>query len=230
MLTSLFADADTSATGATLQLAPLAFYLVAALALGLVLALVYCVRNRHTRSFVVTLAVLPAVVCVVIALVNGSVGAGVAVAGAFSLVRFRSVPGSARDMGFVFLAMCVGLACGMGYVAVAALTTIVVGGVYLLYQLMGLGASSPLPERCLRVTVPEDLDFTTLFDDVLDHYAASWRLMAVKTANMGSLYRLTYDLTLEDGVSERALIDELRCRNGNLEVALSYQEMSANEL
>lgn len=230
MLTSLFADSATSATGATLELAPLALCLAVSLALGLALALVYCVRHRHTRSFVVTLAILPAVVCVVIALVNGNVGTGVAVAGAFSLVRFRSVPGSARDMGFVFLAMCVGLACGMGYVAVAVLTTVVVGGAYLLYQLMGLGGAAPVAERSLRISVPEDLDFTTLFDDVLNRYATDWRLMSVKTANMGSLYRLTYALTLADGVSERELLDELRCRNGNLEVALSYQEMNNNEL
>lgn len=231
MLTSLFSSAtDSATTTSALDLAPLAACLAAALVLGLVLALAYCVRNRHTRSFVVTLAVLPAVVCVVIALVNGNVGTGVAVAGAFSLVRFRSVPGSARDMGFVFLVMCVGLACGMGYVAVGALATFAVGGVYLLYQLCGLGAHQADACRQLRVTVPEDLDFTTLFDDVLNRFARDWRLTAVKTANMGSLYRLTYTLTLTDGANEREFLDELRCRNGNLEVALSYQEVGTNEL
>lgn len=230
LFTSLFSSSAATGAAGTVELAPLALCLAAALALGLALAFVYCVRNRHTRSFVVTLAVLPAIVCVIIALVNGNVGTGVAVAGAFSLVRFRSVPGSARDMGFVFLAMCVGLACGMGYVAVAALTTAVIGGVYLVYQLAGLGASAPVAERSLRISVPEDLDFTTLFDDVLNRYATDWRLTAVKTANMGSLYRLTYALTLAPDASERALLDELRCRNGNLEVALSYQEMSNNEL
>ena len=224
MLASLFASSET------IELAPLAICLAAALALGLLLSLAYCVRNRHTRSFVVTLAILPAVVCVVIALVNGNVGTGVAVAGAFSLVRFRSVPGSARDMGFVFLAMCVGLACGMGYVGVAVLATLAVGGVYLLYQLAGLGARGADPSRTLKVSVPEDLDFTTLFDDVLDRYATSWHLTSVKTANMGSLYRLTFALELVSGASERDLLDELRCRNGNLEVALSYQEMNSNEL
>lgn len=230
MFTSLFSSSAATGVAGTVELAPLALCLAVALALGLALAFVYCVRNRHTRSFVVTLAVLPAIVCVVIALVNGNVGTGVAVAGAFSLVRFRSVPGSARDMGFVFLAMCVGLACGMGYVAVAAFTTAVIGSIYLVYQLAGLGASAPVAERSLRISVPEDLDFTTLFDDVLNRYATDWRLTAVKTANMGSLYRLTYALALAPDVSERALLDELRCRNGNLEVALSYQEMSNNEL
>jgi hypothetical protein len=227
MFSSLFTDGTTESS---VELLPLSISVLVALALGLALAILYCVRNRHTKSFVCTLAVLPAIVCVVIALVNGSVGAGVAVAGAFSLVRFRSVPGSARDMGFVFLAMCVGLGCGMGYVLVAALTTLVVGGAYLALHLMGLGGSGESDERVLRLVVPEDLDYTTLFDDVLDRYASERRLRAVKTANMGSLYKLTYDLTMRRGVSERQMIDELRCRNGNLEVSLSYGEVGINEL
>ena len=227
MFSSLF---TTGILESSVELLPLSISVVCALVLGLVLALLYCVRNRHTKSFVCTLAVLPSIVCVVIALVNGSVGAGVAVAGAFSLVRFRSVPGSARDMGFVFLAMCVGLGCGMGYVLVAALTTVVVGGAYLALHLLGLGGSGETNERTLRLVVPEDLDYTTLFDDVLDRFASDRCLRSVKTANMGSLYKLTYDLTMKRGVSERDMIDELRCRNGNLEVALSYRDGGSNEL
>ena len=182
-------------------------------------------RNRSTRSLSCTLAVLPAIVCVVIALVNGNVGTGVAVAGAFSLVRFRSVPGSARDMGFVFLAMCVGLACGMGYLGVAALTTFAVGGAYLVYHLLGFGGPSAETARTLRVSVPEDLDYTELFDDVLARYTRTCRLASVKTANMGSLYKLTYEIELAADASERELIDALRCRNGNLEVSLSHAEV-----
>ena len=182
-------------------------------------------RNRSTRSLSCTLAVLPAIVCVVIALVNGNVGTGVAVAGAFSLVRFRSVPGSARDMGFVFLAMCVGLACGMGYLGVAALATFAVGGAYLVYHLLGFGGPSAETARTLRVSVPEDLDYTELFDDVLARYTRTCRLASVKTANMGSLYKLTYEIELAADASERELIDALRCRNGNLEVSLSHVEV-----
>lgn len=228
MLTSVFSDVATSGG---VELVPLVECVLASLALGVALALIYCVRSRHTRSFVTTLAVLPAIVCVVIAMVNGNVGAGVAVAGAFSLVRFRSVPGSARDMGFVFLAMCVGLAAGMGYVGVAALTTAAIGGAYLLFYLTGLGcASDDDGARALRITVPEDLDYTRLFDDVLERYTSERRLVSVKTANMGSLYRLQYHVQMAASASEREFIDELRCRNGNLEVALSYQEAMSNEL
>lgn len=227
MLTSLF---STSSALASLDLATLGLCLACSLGLGVVLALAYCARSRHTKSLATTLAVLPAIVCVVIALVNGNVGTGVAVAGAFSLVRFRSVPGSARDMGFVFLAMCVGLACGMGYVGVAALATLAIGGAYLIFGLAGLGGRETMRERArtLRITVPEDLDYTTLFDDVLASYAVDAQLTSVKTANMGSLYRLTYDLEMAPGASERDFIDALRCRNGNLEVALAYRAEGAN--
>lgn len=228
MLESLFSTGAGDAAG-SVELMPLAVDLVAALVLGLLLSGAYRVRNRHTRSLVVTLAVLPAIVCVVIAVVNGSVGTGVAVAGAFSLVRFRSVLGSARDIGFLFLAMCVGLACGMGYLSVACLTTVLVGGAYLVYQLAGLGGSASR-DLALRVTVPEDLDYASLFDDVFDRYLTSCELQSVRTANMGSVFRLVYDVRLADGASERDLINELRCRNGNLEVALTHQEVSHEEL
>ncbi len=226
MLTSVYADLALEAS----DLASLAVCILCALVLGACLAFCYCARSRSTRSLACTLAVLPAMVCVVIALVDGSVGAGIAVAGAFSLVRFRSVPGSARDMGFVFLAMCVGLACGMGYLAVAAMTTALVGGAYLAFGALGLGGRAGERSRTLRVSVPEDLDYTGLFDDLLAAYARTHRLTSVKTANMGSLYKLTYDLELAPGVSERELIDAVRCRNGNLEVALSYGEAVVNEL
>lgn len=222
MLESIF----STSTSTEVELMPLAVCLVSALVLGLALAAAYCVHSRHTQSFVVTLAILPAVVCVVIALVNGNVGAGVAVAGAFSLVRFRSVPGSARDIGFLFLAMCVGLACGMGYVAVGALTTVLVGGAFLVYQLAGLGGRAERGARSLRVTVPEDLDYTELFDDLFARYLTEWELVSVKTANLGSVFRLTYDVHLAPGASEKALMDEMRCRNGNLEVALAHREVT----
>ncbi|WP_321970970.1 DUF4956 domain-containing protein [Paratractidigestivibacter sp.] len=225
MLSSVFENLQTDAP----DLGTLAACVVTALVLGLALAAIFCARGRASRSLASTIAVLPAMVCVVIALVNGNVGAGVAVAGAFSLVRFRSVPGSASDMGFVFLAMCVGLACGMGYLGVAGLTTVLVGGAYLALSFVGAprGESS---RRTLRITVPEDLDYTALFDDVFGEYANTSRLTCVKTANMGSLYKLRYELEMAPGASEREFIDALRCRNGNLEVSLSYGEEAGNEL
>jgi hypothetical protein len=227
MLNSLF---STSTTTTAVSLAALVGCIIAALALGLVLSMVYCFRTRHTRSFATTLALLPAIVCVVIAMVNGNIGAGVAVAGAFSLVRFRSVPGSGKDISFVFLAMCVGLVCGMGYVFYAVLVTAIIGGAYLLYQLYGSRGLASAKDRSLRITVPEDLDYVGAFDDLFEKYTTYHELVSVKTANMGSLFRLVYDIGIADPSAEKAFIDELRCRNGNLEISLSHQEVATDEL
>ena len=227
MLESLFTT--DAATTSTIELGALVTCIVAALALGLAIAFVYCFKSRHTKSFVTTLALLPAIVCIVIAMVNGNVGAGVAVAGTFSLVRFRSVAGTARDICFIFLAMAVGLTCGMGYVAYAALFTLVMAVVVIVYQLVGMGGSA-LSDRTLRVTVPEDLDYNEIFDDILDRYTNYHELDTVKTTNMGSLYKLTYKVGLKDAENTKALIDELRTRNGNLEIALTHQEVSNEEL
>jgi hypothetical protein len=200
------------------------------LALGLALALIYCYRSRYTKSFLITLATLPAIVAVVIMMVNGNLGAGVAVAGAFSLVRFRSVPGQARDISFIFLAMAIGLVCGMGYVGYAMLICAILGGANFVLQLVGFGGQGSCLDRTIRIMVPEDLDFVGLFDEVLDRYTTYRELVSVRTANMGSLYKLTYNVGMADGASERAFLDELRCRNGNLEIALSLQESAHEEL
>ena len=228
MLDSLFSSG--TATTNSLQLMPLLASVAVALVLGFVLALAYCYRSRHTKSFVMALAILPAIVAVVIAMVNGNVGAGVAVAGAFSLVRFRSAPGSARDIAFIFLAMCIGLVAGMGYVAYAAIVTVIMCVVVLAYQAISVGPFGETTDRDLRITVPEDLDFADLFDDVLDRYTTYHELVTVKTTNMGSLFRLVYRIGLKDASRQHELIDELRCRNGNLEIAIAHQGVDNGEL
>ena len=231
MFDSIFGTVDATTTTATsVALAPFFTSVAAALCLGFALALIYCFRSRYTKSFVVTLATLPAIVAVVIMMVNGNLGAGVAVAGAFSLVRFRSVPGQARDIAFIFLAMAVGLVCGMGYLVYAALICAILGGANLLLQLTNFGGSASRLDRTVTITVPEDLDFVGLFDEVLDRYTTSHDLVAVKTTNMGSLYKLQYNVLLKRVDCVRNLIDELRCRNGNLEIALSYQAANGDEL
>ena len=203
----------------------------AALVLGLVIALSYMYRTRYTRSFVVTLAMLPAVVCVVIMMVNGNVGAGVAVAGAFSLVRFRSVPGTAREIGTIFLAMGAGLVCGMGYLAYAALFTVVLCAVFMVYSRLDMGAKKNADTyKMLNITIPEDLDYTAVFDDIFDTYTIQHELIRVKTTNMGSLFRLTYHVALKDAAREKEMIDAIRCRNGNLEISVSRQETVVTEL
>lgn len=202
-----------------------------ALLLGVILALTYMFRNRYTKSFVVTLALLPAVVCVVIMMVNGNVGTGVAVAGAFSLVRFRSAPGSARDICMLFLAMGAGLIAGMGYLGFALLFTVILCLFFLLYSFLDLGTKKNAAiHKTLTVTIPEDLDYTGVFADIFGKYTTACELVRVKTVNMGSMFRLTYHVSLADAALEKEMIDALRERNGNLEIAVSLQETADVQL
>ena len=201
------------------------------LVLGLIMAFAYIYKTRYTKSFVVTLALLPAVVCVVIMMVNGNVGAGVAVAGAFSLVRFRSVPGTAKEIGTLFLAMGAGLIAGMGYLGFATLFTIILCAVFMVYNKLDFGAKkNAAVYKTFRVVIPEDLDYTGVFEEIFEKYTTSCELVNVKTTNMGSMFRLTYDVVLRDPAKEKELIDKLRCRNGNLEINVSKQETASTEL
>lgn len=212
---------------------PLKFILCigTSLLIGLLLATVHTYKSRYTKSFVITLALLPSVVCVVIMMVNGNVGAGVAVAGAFGLVRFRSVPGTAKEIGSIFLAMGTGLAAGMGYLAYALLFAIIISLANIIYNYTGLGGrEKSAGERILRVTIPEDLDYSDMLDDLLREFTKDWELLSVRTTNMGSLFKLTYQLTLKNSGDEKKFIDEIRCRNGNLEISSSRQETIAGEL
>ena len=220
-------------TGTVSVISPGTFLLCmgCALLIGLILAAGCLYRSRCSKSFALTLALLPAAVSVVIMMVNGNVGTGVAVAGAFGLVRFRSVPGSAREITMLFLAMGAGLMVGMGYLAYALLFTILMCLLSLVYSRMDFGAAGNAASyKTLNITIPEDLDYTGVFDSILKYYASSYELVRVKTTNMGSMFRLTYNLTLRDAAQEKELIDKLRCRNGNLEITVSKQETSASEL
>ncbi len=202
-----------------------------ALLCGAILTACYVFKAKYTRSFAATLAMLPAIVAVVIMMVNGNIGAGVAVAGAFSLVRFRSVPGTAREIGAIFLAMGTGLVCGMGFLGYALLVSILLGVIALAYNLIGVGTQAKMAQcKVLRITIPEDLDYTDVFEPILSEYTTEHELTQVKTTNMGSLFRLTYHVTIKDNAKEKELIDKLRVRNGNLEITVSKQETSVTEL
>lgn len=201
------------------------------LVIGMVMAWTYRYQTKYTQSFVMTLAMLPAVISVVIMMVNGNVGAGVAVAGAFGLVRFRSLPGTAKEIGAIFMAMAAGLITGMGYLGYALLYTFIVCSMTLLFTVTSFGRNwEEERKKVLRMTIPEDLDYTGVFDDLFISFTQSCELIQVKTANMGSLFKLTYHVTLKDPMKEKEFIDQLRCRNGNLEVALSRQETTGMEL
>ena len=205
--------------------------LLSSLVIGLIIACGYMFRTRYTKSFVVTLALLPAVVCVVIMMVNGNVGTGVAVAGAFSLVRFRSVPGTAKEIGTLFLAMGAGLIAGMGYIAFAFLFTFVMCIIFFLYNLLDFGASKNAAiYKTLNITIPESIDYSEIFDEIFEEFTTSAELARVKTTNMGSMFRLTYHIRLKDAKKEKEMIDQLRCKNGNLEISISKQDTTVTEL
>ena len=196
----------------------LAFFAASAvsLLLGLLIAWSYRKTAGTGGTMGGALTLMPFLVQVVILLVNGNLGAGVAVAGAFSLVRFRSAPGTARDITAIFLAMTVGLACGMGYLALGAFAAVIVCAVLLVMS--ALSPASREVERDLKITSPESLDYTGLFDDLMDQYTNASALINVKTTNLGSLYCLHYQIRLKDIAEEKEFIDHLRCRNGNLDI------------
>lgn len=191
--------------------------------LGVIAACVYMYRHKHSKNFVVTLALMPLIVQMVITLVNGNLGAGIAVMGVFNLVRFRSIPGSAKDITSVFLAMAIGLATGMGYLGLAVLFTVIVAVVNIAFVMSPLG-NEESQGMTLKITVPEDLEFDGMFDDVLGRYTQEFKLNKVQTTNMGSLFQLEYLVRMVDMATVKSMIDELRCLNGNLKISLCYAE------
>lgn len=230
MLNTLFQGIFDSSTTSVISVQNFLLCVGLSLVLGIIMALSYTFKTRYTKSFLLTLAMLPAVVCVVIMMVNGNVGTGVAVAGAFSLVRFRSAPGTAKEIGMIFLAMSAGLIAGMGYLGYAVLFTVILCLVYMLYNLISLGERRISSYKTMTVTIPEDLNYSEVFDDILKKYTSKYDLKKVKTTNMGSMFRLTYDISLKDKKLEKEMIDSIRERNGNLEISISNQELGNSEL
>lgn len=224
MLSSVFTEGST-----TIPMSELLICILASIILGMLVALTHMYRNVYTKNFVITLAVLPVLVQSVIMLVNGNVGTGIAVLGAFSLIRFRSIAGGSREIMSIFWSMAIGLATGMGYVSyITVFSVIVAGFLFLIYHTKFGNTTSA--ERELRITIPEDLDYPNLFDSILDEYAYSHRLNSVRTTTMGSLYELRYTVFLKEQQQEKKFIDALRVRNGNLPIILGKIATKRNEL
>ena len=231
MLENLFKGLFDTDLTAVISVTDFLLCLGASLVIGILMAFAYMYRTRYTKSFVVTLALLPAVVCVVIMMVNGNVGTGVAVAGAFSLVRFRSVPGTAKEICTLFLAMGAGLIAGMGYLGFAVLFAVVMCIMFVLYNRLDFGTKkNSATYKTFTITIPEDLDYSGIFDDIFSEFTTSHDLVRVKSTNMGSMFKLTYNVMLRDVTREKEMIDKIRCRNGNLEIAVSKQETVGTEL
>ncbi|MGN1003103.1 MAG: DUF4956 domain-containing protein [Oscillospiraceae bacterium] len=189
----------------------------AALVLGVLTALVFSFRNKHSGSLILALAVLPPIVTLVIMMVNGNIGAGLAVAGTFSLVRFRSAPGTAREICGLFMSTAIGITCGMGYIGIAAVFFLVMAVFLVLLSLFRFGETAA-SSRQLKITIPENLDYDGLFDDIFEKYTSRHELVRVKTTNMGTLYELTYTINLKTPEVSKQFIDDIRCRNGNLNI------------
>ena len=229
MFTSVLGTTESAMT--TVTSAGFMWCTLASIVLGLVCALIYMYKHDYSKNFVVTLALLPVIVQMVITLVNGNLGAGVAVMGVFNLVRFRSIPGSAKDIGSVFLAMAIGLATGMGYIGVAVILTVVVGIFNVIYVTTPFGQPHEgAKKKQLKITVPEDLEFEGAFDDVLANYTETCELKNVSTSNMGSLYQLEYLVSMKAEGLEKRMIDELRCLNGNLKISLGTPQVKKEVL
>lgn len=192
-----------------------------ALALGVVIAITHMKTSQTTKGFLVTLATLPLLVMAVMIMINGNLGTSIAILGAFSLIRFRSIQGKAKDLLSVFFAMMVGLACGMGHVLFAVVITIisVIAIAFFTYTHF---LEPNKKQRVLKIMVPEDLDYEEVFDEIFAKYTSRVDLVRMKTMNMGSLYKLTYDITMKNGVKEKEFLDEIRIKNCNLKVLLSH--------
>lgn len=191
--------------------------LIASLVLGGLISITYMKTGEYSKNFASTLIILPIIVSVVMTLVNGNLGTSVAILGAFSLIRFRSIQGTSRDISYVFFAMAAGLATSTGYLAFGAVFTVFVCLVLIILYFVDFGKNVAEGKE-LKITIPENLDYTDLFDDIFKKYTRKHSLERVKTTNMGSMYELCYHIDLIKGKSEKNMIDEIRCRNGNLTV------------
>lgn len=218
-----------SETAGTLSIQSALMCMATSIILGVIIAYVHMLTSKTSKNFLITLSILPVIVQVVIMMVNGNLGTSVAVLGAFSLVRFRSVPGNSREIASIFFAMAIGLAAGMGHIMFATVITILLSIVLIVLSKSSFGEKKEL-EKKLKIVIPEDLNYTDVFDDIFEKFVTKFDLVKVKTTNMGSMYELTYDIVMKNKVNEKSFMDEIRFRNGNLNVMLCKAETLENEL
>ena len=228
----MFESIFTSTADNSINITQAAISLGASIVIGVIIAIVYmyiCKKEGYQKSFIVGLLMLPAVVSVVILLVGSNVARAFSMAGAFALVRFRSAPGSAKDIAIVFFAMASGLACGLGYVTFACVFVVIM--IVILILLTVFNFAQPHTDiKQLRITIPESLNYSDAFDDVMNKFTEKAELRKVKTTNMGTMYELSYNVVVKESVNEKEFIDNLRMRNGNLNISLSVAENDNNNL
>ena len=211
MFESIFSD--------TLTLESVLLSIIVSLILGLFVAYIHMRTTKYTKNFIITLSILPLLVQIVMMMVNGNLGTSVAVLGAFSLIRFRSIPGNSREITSIFFAMAIGLATGMGQLILAIMLTIIIGFVLFILSKSKFGEQK-ISNQVLKITIPETLDYNNVFNDIFNEYLEEYKLFQVKTTSMGSLYELSYKVSLKDDLCSKKLMDDIRVRNGNLKIVL----------
>jgi len=212
---------------ATLSITDALICMTSSIILGLVVALTHTLTKKYTKNFITVLVLLPLLVQVVIMMVNGNLGTSVAILGAFSLIRFRSMPGTSRELLSIFEAMAIGLSIGMGHIIFAVVFTILISLTLLVLSKIKFG-EKPKTQN-IKILIPEDLDYTNVFEDILDKYTKKHEILKVKTTNLGSMYEITYNIELKE-INEKEFIDELRTRNGNLNITLNHELKESGEL
>ena len=222
MFTSIFEN-----TTATLSITDALICMISSLGLGIIVALTHTLTKKYTKNFITVLVLLPLLVQVVIMMVNGNLGTSVAILGAFGLIRFRSMPGTSRELLSVFFAMAIGLSIGMGHIIFAIVFTAITSLTILLLSITTFGETKK--KQNLKILIPEDLDYTTVFENIFKNYTEEHNIIKVKTTNLGSMYEITYDVIVKEN-KEKQLIDELRTRNGNLNITLNHQKIENGEL
>ncbi len=228
---TIFQDLSVSSS-LSISIRSVVLCIAAALVLGMVICTAYFIvtpKKDRSASFILSLIILPTIVTVVIILIGGSLARAFSMAGIFTIVRFRSVPGDSKDISFIFLTMAVGLAAGLGYLSIGAVVTVVVSAVIVLVSKLGIGTSKQ-EEKRLRIVIPEDMNYQGVFDEIFTKYLSYSKLQKVKTTNMGTLFELSYDVTFKSGLNEKEFIDALRCRNGNLSISLGFREGREQQL
>lgn len=210
------------------DMAPL-LCMAVSIVIGVIFSAVYLKTGKCTKNFAVTLALMPALVQIVILMVNGNLGTSVAVLGTFSLIRFRSAQGTSREITSVFFTMAAGLATGMGYLFFAGIITVVISTALILLSVTSFGEKKS-GEKILKITIPESLDYEEVFDEVLTAYTKKYELVRIRTTNMGSMFELTYDVVMKEQGKDKKFIDDIRCRNGNLTVVLGHIKPEREEL
>lgn len=232
MFESILSNFSSSTGDVSISIAKTLICIAVALILGLVISVAYLLttsKRERSGSFIMSLIILPTIVAVVILLIGGNLARAFSMAGIFTIVRFRSIPGDSKDISFVFLTMAVGLGIGLGFLTLSAIIALIVGMAIVVIKLSKFGLPTQKEMR-LRITIPEDMNYQGAFDDLFKKYTDYYVLQKVKTTNMGTLFEIVYDIVMKEGNVEKEFIDSLRCRNGNLTIQLGVKDSNGQQL